>query len=224
MGWSRVLLLLLSADLACAQPEPGPPVRGGKVEWARLKTSAPYWDRHADLDRSMLEFFRQHTSINVGNTWHAVGADLESLANYPFLFAQNIAPLSAAERRALGEYLRRGGFLFIDACVNAGANPDLNQFLREQVEILRAELPDLTVEALPPKHEVFSIHFKLKQFPPTGSPGSTAPLRALMSGDRTIGLLSLSGIQCGRAGFGEASARQACTEMMTNIYVYAITR
>jgi hypothetical protein len=84
-------------------------------------------------------------------------------------------------------------------------------------------LSPLTHAAAKPDHEVYSLHFTMTQFPPTGRPGGTAPLRALVSGGRTIGFLSVSGIQCGCAGFGEPTARQSCTEMMTNIYLYALT-
>lgn len=226
----RLILLLLlpfATALAPAQTTPTTPTavtRGDHVEWGRLKTTGEFWNRHADIDTSMLRFFRQHTNLNVGETLHAVGAkDITELSTYPFLFAENIAPLAPDERHNLGEYLRRGGFLLIDACVNNLANPDLNQFLRNQLEVLNAELPDLRIAELPPTHQVYSIFFKMRQFPPTGLPGSTAPLRALMSGGRTIGILSISGIQCGRAGFGGSAAPAACTEMMTNIYLYAMT-
>lgn len=211
-------LVFASGVVLAASPQPGT-----KVEWARLRTSAPGWDRHADADKRMLDYFRQHTGIDTGTTWHAVLARLEELRNYPFVFADSLKPLTPTERKNLGEYLRRGGFVLIDTCINASVTPDPELYLREQIDVLKAELPELQVQPMTSDHEVYRIHFKTRQFPPTGRPGSTIPLLALTLGDRTIGFLSASGIQCGRAGFGEPDAARTCTEMMTNIYLYALT-
>ena len=47
-------------------------------------------------------------------------------------------------------------------------------------------------------------------------------LRLLYAGDRVIGLLSLSGMQCVWSGIGHDEV--SSMEMVTNIYLYAITR
>jgi hypothetical protein len=224
----RVLLVLSALPLLVRAQAPAPApspaaVRSDKPEWARLRTSAPGWDRHSNIDHEMLEFFRARTSISVGKVWHAVEARIDTLNNFPFLFAESLVSLSPEERHTIGEYLRRGGFLLLDGCVNTEVNPDMARYSRDQLAVLQAELPELRVEDLPPRHEIFSIYFQLRQFPPTGSPGSRAPLRALVWENRVVGILSTSGLQCGRAGFGEYTARQGCTEMMANIYFYAIT-
>jgi hypothetical protein len=52
--------------------------------------------------------------------------------------------------------------------------------------------------------------------------GPTNPLRLLYAGDRVIGILSLSGMQCGWSGADHAP--RAFMMMVTNIYLYAITR
>ena len=88
--------------------------------------------------------------------------------------------------------------------------------------------PDFHCEELPPQHEVFSIYFKMKDFPPqarlrdnTWLNGPTNPLRLLYVGDRVIGILSLSGMQCAWAVRAQDHAPMM---MVTNIYLYAITR
>jgi hypothetical protein len=216
------LIALLAATRA--QTLPANQLRGDKVEWARLQCNWPYWDRHANADAQLLRFFRRSTSLSIGEAGHAARAsDLEDLCSYPFLFAESIAPLTAAETRNLGEYLRRGGFIFIDGCVNTSVNPNLRRFLQEQVAVLQSILPDLTVIEMPPEHEVFSIYFKMRKFPPSGLSGSENPLRALVWGGRTVGIVSISGIQCGRAGYGEPGIAPECLEMTANIYLYAIT-
>jgi len=203
--------------------------RGGKVEWARLKHSGEYWDRHAESDDALLSFIRSNTTLNIDSVWHAAPAsDLAVMTEYPFLFADTLDFLNPAEQRNLAEYLRRGGFILIDMCGNVKINSPPEHFLSDHLQILRAMFPDFRCEELTPKHEVFSIYFKMTEFPPQSRPGTsllegfTNPLRLLYAGDRVIGILSLSGLQCGWSGADHAP--RSYMMMVTNIYLYAITR
>ncbi len=233
LAFTLSIALFAPIFLLAQTGSPSDPVfRGGKVEWARLKTSGQHWKRHADFDLNLLQFIRDHTSLNIERVWYSASATkLDELCSYPFLFTDNLQRLSSPEeRRNVGEYLRRGGFILIDACVNTQINPNPDLFMRAQLDVLRAEFPDLRSEPLPSDHQIFSIYFKMAQFPPQTRPGNswsdgpTRPLRLLVSGDRVIGVLTLSGLQCGWAGFASAGVGTQCMQMMTNIYIYAITR
>ncbi len=224
-----LLLLSLVAVLPAATP-PGDQLRGGKVEWARLKTSNPYWNRHSERDVHVLTVMRSNTSLNIGDTWHSASAgDLGELCAYPFIFAESIASLSNAEGTNVAEYLRRGGFLLIDACVAVSINPDAGAFLAAQTKVLARQFPQLRVAPLGPEHEVFSIYFKMTKFPPqtrSGSNprwanGSTEPLHGMFVGDRMVAVVSLSGFQCGLV---QNSKPTDVVQMVTNIYLYAMTR
>jgi hypothetical protein len=224
------LLLLAGAGALRAAPPAATQFRGGKVEWARLKTDSPHWDQHSERDSHVIALMRTETSLNMDDAWHAASVgQLEELCAYPFLFAETIATVSDAEARNLAEYLRRGGFLLIDACVRVTVNPDADAFLADQTAILRRQFPQLRVAALEPGHEIFSIYFKLEHFPPQTHSGtnpswahrSTEPLRGLFLGERMIGLISLSGFQCGLVQNPNPSE---VIRMVTNIYLYAMTR
>jgi hypothetical protein len=218
-------LPLLGAEKA----KPEDRFRGGKVEWARLKHGGAYWNRHAESDNALLSYIRSNTSLNIDSVWHAAPAnDLAAMTAYPFLFADTLDFLNPAEQRNLTEYLRRGGFILIDACANVTINPRPEGFLRDHRRILKAMFPDFHDEELPPKHEVFSIYFKMKDYPPQARPGNswsdgpTNPLRLLYAGDRVIGIMSISGLQCMWSGIGRDQVSPMA--MVTNIYLYAITR
>lgn len=228
LAWSAVVAALLGATPALDR------FRGGTVEWTRLDTGTPYWNRHAESDGDLLAMMREHTSLNIGREWRSTRpSDLAQLCRYPFVYTDNIVPLNAAEARNLAEYLRRGGFLLIDACLNSSINRSPDTFLENQVFVLRRQFPELQVVELLPRHEVFSIYFQMKEFPPKARPtdgGSWLqyrdfPLRGLMVGDRMIGMLSLSGFQCAWS-YHRANVPVAvsCMEMVTNIYIYAMTR
>jgi hypothetical protein len=209
---------------------------GGKIEWTRLNTGSAYWNRHSDYDGELVGFIRANTSLNIDREWKATRPDdLTALCNFPFVYTDNIAPLSAAEARNLAEYLRRGGFLLIDACCASSVTPSPENFFDDQVKVLRKLFPNVRIGVLKPDHEIFSIYFKLKEFPPQVRPplsdnGTWAnrlsfPLRAVFVGDRMIGVISLSGWQCAWSVHGyNIPVANACMQMVTNIYVYAMTR
>jgi hypothetical protein len=224
------LLPLILAGGAIHAATPGDRTLVGRVEWARLKTDSPYWNRHSERDVQVLRLMRTETSLEISDTWHSASANsLEELSVHPFIFAESVAPLSDPEIDKVAEYLRRGGFLLIDACVAVSINPDAQKFLDAQVKSLSRELQGLRVEALKPNHEVFSIYFKMTKSPPQTrsgtnprwANGSTEPLRGIYLGERMIGVISLSGFQC---GFGQNPNPPEVIRMVTNIYIYAMSR
>jgi hypothetical protein len=145
------------------------------------------------------------------------------------LFAESIYPLSDAEAGKLAEYIRRGGFLLIDACIRVTVNPDWKNYLADQLQTLKRLFPEVRVEVLPAGHEIFANYFRLVKSPPqthsmtnpAWANGSTEPLRGVFIGDRMIGVISLSGFQCGLVNAGETATNAA--RMVSNIYVYAMT-
>jgi hypothetical protein len=233
-----VLLLISVANVinaATSKVAPDERFRGGKVEWTRLDTGTPYWDRHSENDQALLGLMRKYSSLNISHEWKSTRADdLAELCTYPFVYSDNIAPLSEKAARNLTEYLRRGGFLLVDSCGNYQINPDPRRFFDAQIKLLRKYIPELRVVELAPEHEVFSIYFKMKEFPPRARPGDggswldvnpTFPLRAVFSGERMIAIIGLNGFQCAWS-FHSANVRVAsdCMQMVTNIYIYAMTR
>jgi hypothetical protein len=207
--------------------------RGGKVQWARLKTESRHWNRHSEGDSDVLDLMRAHTSLNIDDTWYSANAaTLEGLCAYPFIFSENITFLPPAEGDRLAEYLRRGGFMLLDACIDVRINPDAEAYLTAQKAALARLLPEARIVVLEPKHEIFSIYFKLAQFPPQTASRtnprwanhSTAPLRGVFLGERMIGVISLSGFQCAWAGRKTSQSATDAIQMVTNIYVYAMTR
>jgi hypothetical protein len=211
--------------------EPPPPLQsGGKVEWARLITRSGFWDRHDDGDATMVELVRTHTALNIVPAWHPANpAKLDDLCRYPFVYADNIAQLHPDESANLAEYLRRGGFLLIDCCTNIAINPDPDDFLAGQVALFKRELPSARIVELQPAHEIYSIYFKMTERPPqTRQRGWTAddarPLHGVFLGDRLVAIITLNGFQCGWTSPELFRNATQAVEMVTNIYVYAMTR
>jgi hypothetical protein len=180
--------------------------------------------RHAEHDDAIIEVLRRSCHLPFDEKFHVVSAQsLSDLAAYPFIYAASIASLSKAELSNLAEYLRRGGFILIDACRNNDVNPSIPRFLAAQVAQFRSVLPDLEIGKLKPEHRVFSIYYKMHHFPPFRKTDGPEPLYAVITGGRTVGIVSLSGFQCAWSGYadGEENAAESL-QMAANIYIYAM--
>jgi hypothetical protein len=206
-------------------------VVGGAVKWARLKTDSPTWDRHARSDPRLLEFMRTHTSLDIDPNWYVADVEnLNQMCAYPFLFSEGLHHVTDEQGLAnLHEYFKRYGFIFIDACINTGINPDPDAFLQMEVDTLKTVLPDAYIERLPPDSEIFHNVFLL----PDGLPHSYMNdiynptwakhgLYAVYSENRLVSIISLSGLQCGWDGMkrGDPEHITNCMKMMINIYTY----
>jgi hypothetical protein len=225
------LFLFTCLSLRAAADEPDK-LRAERVGWARLKTPTEYWLRHAEGDPSLARFIRDNTSLNIDPAWYVADVErLEEMCAYPLLFAQSIVVVdSSAGKAHLAEYVRRGGFLLIDACCNRGINPSPDLFLQNHIRRLSEILPEARVAALPSNHEIYRCFFKISGGPPhTYDQNVFDPERAkhglyaIQIGHRTAGIITLSGLQCGWSRQAAPAGHDVlCMRMLVNIYIFAM--
>lgn len=213
-------------------------LRGDRVGWARLKTSSPYWNRHSGSDPVLMKFFRDETTLNIDPIWYSAEVNnLAEMCKYPFLFSQGIGMVAEpAARRNVAEFIRRGGFLMLDACNHHDVTPDFDGFIRDQAAVFADALPEARMVQIPPTHEIFRCYFQI----PDGRPPHTFMggvydarkaqhgLNGMMIGRRMVAVVSVCGLQC---GWDHVTAHpvvappghdQECMRMLVNIYVYAM--
>jgi hypothetical protein len=228
-----VVLLWLAAVGLRASGQDLDALRGERVGWARLKTPSLHWMRHARGDPTLMQFLRANTSLNIDPTWYVADCQkLDEMCTYPLLFSQGIHPIAdGPSRNNVAEYLRRGGFLLIDACINHEITPSPDAFLVQETAFLADTIPEARVARLPSTHSVYRCYFQI----PGGRPPHTFDgamydprwakhgLYGIFLGSRLAGVISLSGLQC---GWDRMPAEQghdvACMRMLVNIYVYAM--
>ncbi|GAT33817.1 hypothetical protein TSACC_22236 [Terrimicrobium sacchariphilum] len=227
------LCLLSLGVLSSARSTDFSKMRADRVGWARLQTPSPHWKRHSGSDPVLAQFIRENTSLNMDPTWYAADVEnLQDLCRYPMLFSQGIGAVDNSKARLnLAEYIHRGGFLLIDACINRNVTADPDAFLADQIRVLTAILPDCEVVPLKPDHDVFHCFFQI--------PGGIPPhmycdniydarwarhgLYGIMLGSRMAGIISLSGLQCGwDRMISPPGLPEACMRMLVNIYAYAM--
>jgi hypothetical protein len=232
-GW-RCILASLGAWLVLAgllSPAAGAEVRGGPVGWARLMTPNTPVTRHSVQDPRMVSFIRSQTSLNIEPGWYPVTPDqLDQLCAYPFIYVKELDRISAPDHlRNLGEYLRRGGFVCVDPCVN-GLTPDEREDVARRYgrQFLRM-IPGCSVRELPDDHEIFRCFFSVNVddlfTPDMIRRGAIKPaqigLRGVFLGERIIAVISISGLEC---GWPETPQRvPGCMKLIVNTYVYAMT-
>ena len=204
-------------------------LRGGQVRWARLVTPNSDWQIHADRDAALAQFIRANTSLDLRMSPHpADPAHLEQLCSHPFIYAKDLRWVSNAALLAnLGEYLRRGGFLCVDACATEAVNPDMEVYLRENSAIFRRLFPEARIRKLPETHGIYSSYFKLSRADLyTADMGNQARcanygLYGVFVDDRPVAVISMYGLQC---GWPQTPMRApGCMKCIVNIYVYAMT-
>ena len=213
-------------------------LRGDRVGWVRLKTSSPHWKRHAGADPILINFFHDQTTLNIDPIWYVADvARMSELCKYPLLFSQDVGVVTDQTGQGnIAEYVRRGGFLLVDACCNRRVTPDFDVFLEQHIEFFSAVLPESRVVLLPTMHEIYRNHFQI----PDGRPPHTFDrgiydphkaqfgLYGVMIGERMAGLVSLCGLECGwdhvtsTPCVAPAGHDVACMEMLVNIYIYAM--
>jgi len=225
--------LLLSVFLPWFTPLGADPTAvskvGGNIRWARLETASLTWDRHARSDPRLLHFIEASTSLDIDTTWHSANVeDLPEMCSYAFLFSEGLHHVTDARGLAhLQEYLNRGGFIFIDSCINTDVNPDPDVFLQMQMKTLQSILPDARMERLADDDPIFHNCFAM----PDGLPHNIYNpawakhgLYAVHSHDHLVSLISLSGLQCGWDAMNpDPDHITNCMKMMVNIYAYAVT-
>lgn len=201
------------------------------LAWGRLVTPSQYWTIHEDQDPVVAGFLRRAAQVNMDPVSRPVHADqLEELCSYPFLFTNNLTPLSGeADRANLAEYLRRGGFIYIDGCIEWRVTPSFPDFYRQHIAYFAQLIPGSDVRMLDENHPIFRSFLPVGEASTRtgrGHRGHWGPvaeaLYGVYAGDRMISLLSLDHLMCGWPSDPERANN--CVRQIANIYVYAMTR
>lgn len=235
--WAAFLLSagLRAEEAAPAKSAASDPSPGRKTQWVRLQTSKGEWDRHKNGDAKLLKMMGEQTSLNITPEWKSARAtDPSALSPYPFIFAPSVATLTEVEAQNVAEYLKRGGFLLVDACINPTFNRDPRVFLQQQVAMLSSHLPGALGIELTPEHEIYSVYFKIQGGGPvTRAKGSWSyanqfPLYAIKVEKRIVCVISLLGLACAWDGSGPDNGfpeqPMNAMKMATNVYVFATMR
>jgi Domain of unknown function (DUF4159) len=198
--------------------------RGGRVGWGRLITEDSSWSVHSNNDPALAEFIHAQTSLNIDPTCYPVDPnDLDKLCAYPFVFTNNLANVHSARRLDnLREYLKRGGFIYIDRCVNLSFSLEQELFYARHLALFAQFLPGSEVREITAEHAIYRCYFNLKFSDLHGPINGHNRLYGVYYEGRMVALLSLGNLQCGWPN--SPARRDNDLHMIANIYVYSMTR
>ena len=187
------------------------------------------WDPHPGSGPKLLSFLNEKAGLDVAAEPVTIPLTDPNLSNYPFIYMTGMEHfvLGEAEKKALAEYLARGGFLFADA--SAGREAFDSSFR----EMVRAVLPDSPLEAMPPDSPVYDMAFDIRKVTYTAAVREADPnldtltLYGAKIDGRTALVYSPYDIGCALAGFPAYGSRGLVSEdafkAATNIVLYALT-
>jgi hypothetical protein len=219
--------LILSRRAAAQTAVP----RGGRVGWARLIAPSRYWNVHQGQDPQLANFIRNQSSLNIDPVCYPVDpANLDELCSYPFIFTNAITPVVSAKPLAnIREYIKRGGFFYIDGCVNTSVTPSFPVFYQRHADFFAKLFPGSELRMLPESDRIFRTYFSVDEITtryhrrPRDHWGSIAQaLYGVYDGEKMISLVSLDHLQCGWPQDPDAAVY--CMRQIANIYVFAMTR
>jgi hypothetical protein len=206
----------LGLGTALAESSKGPTVPWGRLKFTGENGDQEDWHVHPNGDLNLIDAVRDHTSINLEKKWNVADiTDIKTMMPYPFLFMHaEIAPmLTDQERENLREYMRRGGFLFCEDCVNGYGHHGQNRMNSYFFDTMKVELPNLfptaKFEKLPNSHPIFHCFFGPKDgldglpiiqgIALRGTPEAMAEhgLWGLSYNGRLISVLSPTDLHCG---------------------------
>ncbi|MAE60112.1 MAG: hypothetical protein CMJ49_02020 [Planctomycetaceae bacterium] len=202
--------------------------RGSRVRWGRMQFDVTRrglndWFHHPEGDLNMIERLRQITNVNLEFDWGTPSvADLDDMVRYPFIFmhAQQSPALSDQQRDNMREYLRRGGFLYIDDCVLSYSRPDV--FFNGMRRDLEKIFPDARFVKLKKNHDIFRCVYPMRNGLPHMQ-GRDHGLWGVYHRDRLIAVMGSGDLHCAWAQWFGPSDEQLSLQMGANIYVYAMT-
>lgn len=205
--------------------------RGGLVGWARLATPQAQWGRHRDQDPQLARFIGAETSLNI-EVWSSVGPDnIDRLCVFPFIFAKDLVGLTDPRHiENIAEYLRRGGFVCIDPCVNGYSTAQKENLVRQYGLFFKKLLPDSQLQEFPDDHPIYRCYFSVTlddlYTPDMLRRGAIKPSHIGIHGvflhERLIAVISTTGLEC---GWPETPQRApGCMKLIVNSYIYAMIR
>ena len=134
--------------------------------FATLQYESGDWDSAPLVGPNLLDSLLRYTALRVSTTPVVAPLASSEMLRYPFLYMTGHLPVrfTDAERANLREFVKRGGFLFVD-----DHNHDIDGvFHKTATEELRRTL-GAPLANLPNDHELYSTVFRFPDGPPTTS-------------------------------------------------------
>ena len=211
-----------------------------RLKFRTINNTQDEWDCGIDKEEELLAFLRTATNIKVSQKdFYARAVSIDDMRKAhsnpgkdsivytrPFIFMTGSGSFAfdEPESATLGEYLRRGGFWYIDDCISSPSHH--SDFYRIFVRESKKIFPGAEMAPVPHDHEIYHCVFDIEDGAPHVQ-GESLPDMGLFIKDRLAVFLTSGDLHCGWRW--EITSRSPhpdkaiCRKMGTNIVAYALT-
>ena len=133
--------------------------------FTRLMYESGNWDVDVRMPSNVLNSLVEYTTLRVDTTECMVALSDPKMLQAPFCYlaGHKLVQFTPAERRNFEQYVRGGGFVFVDDC-----NHDIDGLFAKSFEAEMAKIFGLNaLKKIPNKHPLYSCFFKFEDGPPT---------------------------------------------------------
>jgi hypothetical protein len=179
------------------------------------------------FDEILLDYLRRNTNIKTSKKrWNERVIrvdDYEKIYTNPILFMTSDGNFrfSKKEAETLGEFFKRGGFLYADDCW--ADNPPHDRFYRVFTEEIKKTLPGHEMKVMPYDHPIYHCFFDFKRGAPW-TKGVRHRDMGLFYEGRLVAFLTAGDVHCGWGNrFVAPGMQEECLKFGVNLMVYALT-
>ncbi|MEW7850449.1 DUF4159 domain-containing protein [Massilia aurea] len=133
--------------------------------FTRLMYESGNWDVDVRMPSNVLNSLVEYTTLRVDTTERMVALSDPKMLQAPFCYlaGHKLVQFTPAERRNFEQYVRGGGFVFVDDC-----NHDIDGLFAKSFEAEMAKIFGLNaMKKIPNTHPLYSCFFKFEDGPPT---------------------------------------------------------
>ena len=133
--------------------------------FTRLMYESGNWDVDVRMPSNVLNSLVEYTTLRVDTTERMVALSDPKMLQAPFCYlaGHKLVQFTPAERRNFEQYVRGGGFVFVDDC-----NHDIDGLFAKSFEAEMAKIFGLNaLKKIPNTHPLYSCFFKFEDGPPT---------------------------------------------------------
>jgi len=133
--------------------------------FTRLMYESGNWDVDVRMPSNVLNSLVEYTTLRVDTLEHMVALSDPKMLQAPFCYlaGHKLVQFTPAERRNFEQYVRGGGFVFVDDC-----NHDIDGLFAKSFEAEMAKIFGLNaLKKITNKHPLYSCFFKFEDGPPT---------------------------------------------------------
>ncbi len=138
-----------------------------EFEFARIQYNSGDWDTDQRMPSNILNSLIEYTSLQVKTQERIVSLNKTEIFECPFCYlsGHKLVQFDKAERNNFEQYVKNGGFVFVDDC-----NHDIDALFAKSFEKQMADIFGAdALKKIPNNHEIYHSFFHFDKGPPNTS-------------------------------------------------------